>query len=213
MVMNDKETGSIWTHIGGEAVDGPMKGAKMEIIPMQQLSWEKWLELHPDTLVLSDDTPYKDFYSKNGLGNPGLGPEFVASIVYWDTRLPDNQVVLGVNAGDVFRAYPVHLVASDGGVLNDELGGVSIVLVVDGRSALSAAYSRVINGQELHFESSESEPLHLLDQETGSTWNLEGLAIDGPLEGEAMEFITSFLSEWYGWSAYHPDTEIYQVEP
>ena len=212
MVMDDKETGSIWTHIGGEAVDGPMKGSKMEIIPMQQVSWEKWQELHPDTLLLSDDTPYKDFYHGVGLGTPGLGPEFVSSIVYWDTRLPDNQVVLGVNVGDEYRAYPVNLVAASGGVLNDELNGEQIVLIVDAQSALSVAYSREVKGQELHFDAAKDDSLLLVDRETGSTWNLEGRATEGFLEGESLKFVTSFLTEWYGWSAYHPETEIYQLD-
>jgi hypothetical protein len=56
MVMNDKETGSIWTHIGGEAVDGPLKGAKMDIVPMLQVSWEKWRELHPDTEIYAPNS-------------------------------------------------------------------------------------------------------------------------------------------------------------
>jgi hypothetical protein len=212
MVMNDRETGSIWSHIGGEAVDGRMKGASLEIIPMLQVSWEKWQELHPDTLVLSNDTPYQSSYSHTGMGGEGLGPEFIASVVYWDTRLPHNLVVLGVSAGETFRAYPVADVVNAGGILNDDIAGLPIVLVVNKDSALSVAYSSEVNGTTLHFQASEESGTTFVDRETGSTWNLEGLATDGPLTGASLTFVTSFLTEWYGWSAYHPDTEIYRPE-
>jgi hypothetical protein len=213
MVMNDKETGSIWTHIGGEAVDGPLEGASMKILPMQQVSWEKWREVHPDTLVLSDDTPYKEFYRRTGMGTAGLGPEFVASIVYWDTRLPENQVVLGVNVGDSFRAYPVHEIVFADGVLNDTLEDEPIVLIVDGDSAFSAVYSRKVAGEELNFDVADGQEFALMDRETGSIWNIEGQATAGPLEGESLTFVTSFLAEWYGWSAYHPETGIFGAAP
>ncbi len=61
MVMSDRETGSLWSHPGGDALDGPLNGSEMEIIPVVQTTWEQWRSLHPDTLVLSDDTPYKSW--------------------------------------------------------------------------------------------------------------------------------------------------------
>ena len=183
----------------------------MELLPLQLTSWEKWLELHPDTLVLSNDTPYQEWYTNISLGSSSLGPEFVASIVYWDTRLTHNRLVLGVTVDQAFRAYPLDRVAASGGVVNDILANRPVVVVVDDQSVFSIAFSREINGQVLNFERTGADSLQLVDKETGSIWNLEGLAIDGPLEGESLSFVTSFITEWYGWSAYHPETEIYAI--
>ena len=211
MVMSDEETGSIWSHLGGGALDGPMQGAQLELIPLIQTTWEQWLELHPDSLVLSDETPYKDWYSDPGLGNAGFGPEFVRSIVNWDDRLPPNDLVLGVGVSGAFRAYPRHAVSTEQGVVNDVLAGEPIVIFMDGSSAFSVAYSREVDGRILQFENASDENLEIFDIETGSAWNLEGRAIAGPLEGEALTFVTSYLTEWYGWAAYHPTTDIYPL--
>lgn len=210
MVMNDTETGSIWSHIGGDALDGPLKGTQLDFIPLQLTSWENWLELHPDSLVLSNNTEYQEWYSDPGFAGPALGPEFVASIVYWDERLEHNQIVLGVGIDGMFRAYLVSDIVALGGVVNDELADKEIVLVVDAQSAFSIAFSREVNGETLHFENASDEGLVIVDRESGSTWSIDGHALDGPLQGESLTFVTSFLTEWYGWSAFHPETEIYE---
>jgi len=36
----------------------------------------------------------------------------------------------------------------------------------------------------------------------------DGLSI-GPGSGSQLEYVTSFVTEWYGWAAYHPQTNIF----
>ena len=43
---------------------------------------------------------------------------------------------------------------------------------------------------------------------SGSLWDFEGHSVGG--DG-SLECVTSYLSEWYGWSAYHPATTIYAL--
>ncbi len=49
-----------------------------------------------------------------------------------------------------------------------------------------------------------------MDTTTGTTWSLEGETLEGELEGHSLDFVTSYITEWYGWSAYNPSTDIYQ---
>ena len=205
MVMSDSETGSIWSHLGGDALDGPMKGATMELIPLPQTTWKQWAELHPDTTVLSSDTPYADWYGGAPLGAPGLGDEFIRSIVNWDERLRHNELVLGVTLDGHDRAYPISRLFAAGGVVNDSLAGTAIVVFTDA----SSAFSSELNGETLEFENVGEGRLRIVDTQTGSAWSFEGRATDGPLAGQQLAFVTSFLTEWYGWSAYHLNTEIF----
>ena len=50
------------------------------------------------------------------------------------------------------------------------------------------------------------------DAATGSTWDLQGLAVAGELKGTRLEYVPSFITEWYGWAAFHPETAIYDYE-
>ena len=74
--MIDRQTGSVWSHLDGEAIQGPVTGATMGFIPILLTSWEEWRNLRPDTGVLSDDTPFRSRYRdvQVGMPQPASGP-------------------------------------------------------------------------------------------------------------------------------------------
>jgi hypothetical protein len=47
-----------------------------------------------------------------------------------------------------------------------------------------------------------------VDDETGSTWNLLGEAVDGPLRGETLEAIPHVDTFWFAWGAFQPDSAV-----
>jgi hypothetical protein len=55
LIMQDVETGTLWSHVTGEALEGPATGQRLEALPSVQTTWEKWLRAHPGTEVLAKD--------------------------------------------------------------------------------------------------------------------------------------------------------------
>ena len=210
LVMVDDETLTIWSHLGGKALLGPMEGLSMEVIPLHHMTWSKWRELHPDTLVLSPDTSYQRMYRDVQIGTPGMPYSFLDSFVNLDDRLPHNTLVAGVSANGAHRAYQLALAQDSGWAVNDELGGVPIVVVFDPESAFTLAYSRNVGERTLAFELDLTDGFHLRDTTTGTLWSIEGKGLQGELEGHSLDFVTSYITEWYGCAAYHPSTDIYQ---
>ena len=49
----------------------------------------------------------------------------------------------------------------------------------------------------------------IADEQSGSTWNIVGQAIDGPLAGEQLTPIVHGDHFWFSWAAFKPDTIIY----
>ena len=49
--MTDEETSSAWNKLDGQAVDGPLKGERLTMIPSFQLFWFAWSDFHPGTTV------------------------------------------------------------------------------------------------------------------------------------------------------------------
>ena len=43
----------------------------------------------------------------------------------------------------------------------------------------------------------------------GVSEEITGRAIAGPDAGAQLQFVTSFVTEWYGWAAYYPDSDIF----
>ena len=202
--MVDRQTGSVWNHLDGNAAEGPLAGQRMGFIPLQQMTWSEWTALHPDSQILDRSTGFESRY-REIFSSAQVGVDSSFS----DTRLPANSLVVGVEAWDEFRAFPFDLLAEDNGVVNDVVGGLEIVVLSDLSSQSGLAWSRVLDGVVLAFERVTSSSFVARDTATGSTWDIRGRATGGPLEGSQLTWVTSFVTQWYGWAEYHPATGLY----
>ena len=203
--MRDRETGTIWTHLDGKAIAGPLEGQRLEMVPIPQMTWGEWKADFPDTMVLSPDTPFSDRYVRPvqiGVFNP-------REARYGDDRLDSNTLVVGVEVDGAFKGYPLLDLALAGGVFNDVVGGKPIVVFYDSAARTGLAYSRQVDGHTLEFYNASSDGFEIRDRETNSLWNVHGQAVEGIHEDSRLDFASSFISEWYGWSAYHPESELY----
>ena len=52
MTWWDHDTGSVWSQPLGEAILGPRKGERLELLPSTLTTWEAWRTAHPETLAL-----------------------------------------------------------------------------------------------------------------------------------------------------------------
>jgi hypothetical protein len=81
--------------------------------------------------------------------------------------------------------------------VNDDVGPYPIVVYVDVETQGVYAYLRQVDEQVLTFT---LEGLLVRDGETGSTWRMDrGVAVDGPLQGQALRpapYIPAFSKAW-----------------
>ncbi len=209
--MWDEATGSAWSHLDGVALAGPLEGEQLAILPLQTTTWAAWVEEHPDTTVPSIDTGYD--YRRVSLGRAGISGTFRDTLDGVDPRLPENELVIGVLAGEEAVAFPID--AASGAPMQGAVGGVPVVVLEDAGGSPSLAYHRALSdGRVLDFEWSTDEngATIIVDAQTGSRWSSAGLAVEGELVGVQLTFVTSFLTEWYGWAAFHPETAIYDPD-
>ena len=73
---------------------------------------------------------------------------------------------------------------------------------------------RTISGKIHNFDLVSADGVSefvIRDQETGSRWlTLTGEAIEGDLAGETLTRIPSTYVFWFGWTDYHPNTEVFE---
>jgi hypothetical protein len=208
LALRDHQTRSTWATYLGKAIRGRLKGAELELLPLFQLEWHAWRDLHPETLVLPDEPGAREGHgSEFTIGSPLLPEEWGKRPASFDPRLPNYALVLGVVTPTAQRAYRLSTLREAGGVLDDELGGLPIVAMLhlaEG-SYGALAFSRVLDGRTLTFEAS---PEGAVDRESGSLWTARGRAVAGPLAGRQLAFVTSHIAKWFVWAKNYPSIEI-----
>lgn len=224
VALCDRKTESVFLQGEGRVINGPLIGIRFKTGPLLDTTWGQWKKLHPDTLVMSPDTPYIQFYHPKGYREQRdytsfPGNTFASTVTRGDLRLRPFDKVLAVTQNRkhaptmtaLHRAYPIETLVRTGDVVNDTLGAVPIAVWFDPNTAAAVAVSRRVDGKTLTFEARKQpdSTTAFYDRETGTRWSIEGLGEEGALAGKKLQRLDSHLSRWYGWAASFPDTSIY----
>ncbi len=210
-LMQDEETGSWWQQVTGEAIHGPLKGKRLDLVFHDEIAFGDWKREHPGTRVLRPDRVAGRIESARWEEEVARLPApKVAALT--KGPLPPREVVMGVRLGGAARAYPLAALRQQSPVL-DAVGGMPIVLIVgeDGRSV--RAFERRVDGRELQlFRQPGSSPPAFVDGETGSAWSFAGEAVSGPLQGKKLAKVYVLKDYWFDWRAYNPGTTVYALQ-
>ena len=184
---------------------------ELELLPVVETTWMKWKELYPQTTAISMNTgfgfvyntyPYGSYRSENTL------PLFPLRTGDIDTRFPPKHTVLGLLQGDVRKAYPFSKLENDP-VVNDVINGREVLIVSDMTQKLAIPYDRTVNQQLLNFTFVSDTVFKMIDNETGSSWNIKGEAMSGPMVGNTLEQIPAYNAFWFAWAIFWPQTLVF----
>ena len=229
LVMYDRTTDSLWQQFTGEGIVGGLTGKQLTFLASSLVSFADYREAFPDGRVLSKDTGLDRPYGQNPYAgydtyeHPlSANGELLLFDGERDGRLEaaDRVVTVSFSDAGVDVAYPLAVLAEAGAINDQQAGQDLVVFHASGTaSALGAAtisegadvgatgvFDPNLDGQKLTFSRDGDK---LVDAETGSTWNILGQAIDGPLAGQSLEPIIHGDHFWFSWAAFKPDTIIY----
>jgi len=223
LLMYDRQTESWWQQATGEAVIGELLGTQLTFLAAPSLAWSEAAASFPDAQVLSRETGFTRNYGSNpyvGYDNINSSP-FLFDGPSTPAQLPPMARVTTVDLNGEAVAYPNDVLAAQG-VVNDLVGGTEVVIVwqpglasaLDSRALAegqdvgsNGVFERQVDGRLLTFSLSGE---NFIDDQTGSTWNILGEAIDGELEGQSLTPVVKVDHFWFSWAAFRPDTRVYQ---
>jgi hypothetical protein len=205
------EDGTLFSALTGLGFAGPRTGQRLPRIPSLTTTWGHWLALHPES------TAYDLF---DGKRYPVVelpkapDPASTASRGTVDARLPADAPVLGVFANGVSMAFPL-AGAAERAVLQDKVGGTSVVVFVNGAARAATAFRAVRADVRLEFAVDAIAPVTapFKDKNTNTRWSVAGRGIDGLLRGEELVWVDSVQCHWFAWVAEHPDTLVHEAAP
>jgi hypothetical protein len=223
LVMYDRQTETWWQQATGEAIAGELVGAQLNFVPASIIAWSDFKTRYPNARVLSRDTGYQRSYGVNpyeGYDDVKNSP-FLYRGPATPGKLKPMARVLTVEWNGEAAAYPYERL-SRARVVTDTLGDKPIVVFWQAgtasaldTAALAAgrdvgagvAYSRELDGETLLFK---LDGARIVDEQTGSEWNLLGQAVKGKLQGKQLSSIVAINHFWFSWAAFKPQTRVYQ---
>lgn len=208
LVLYDRTTGDVF---GPQLSDGGkcsrFRNTSLDQFPVIETSWGTWRTLHPNTTVVSSETGFDRNYGVSPYGDyDALTNDDLLFDMPVDDSRPLKERVLAIRS-DEGRGYPFGELADalgERGAINDTLNGSPVAIFYSAAAGETAvAYAAEVGGQVLTFDSDPGGGW--TDAQTGSTWNIEGRATDGPLEGDRLvPRSDSFVVFWFAWRHFEP---------
>jgi hypothetical protein len=219
-IMRDDETGSWWQQITGEAIHGPLKGRKLNVVDHDEVAFELWKQANPNGRVLQPDP---GIASRDRYERPDWEERYSSLPVVThpapDSAFPPRTLVVGVKINGQSRAYPASTLEKQR-ILIDFIGSTPVLIVTAGDGKSIRGYERTVDGQTLEFfvrtdgqtdgkGQSHGKPVRMVDDKTASEWDFWGRCTSGPLSGKSLKKIYVLKDYWFDWKAYNPDTSVY----
>lgn len=226
LIMYDRQTESWWQQGTGMAIAGEFTGTQLDFYPAVIVAWQDFQAQFPTGQVLSRETGFARTYGVNPYeGYDDVNrPPFLYRGPDTPGRLPPVARVLAIELNGDAVAYPYDLLKK-WYVVNDKVGGEDIVifwqagtasaldtsLLAEGRDVgAAAAFVNRIDGQGHSFRWIDGK---IMDNETGSTWNVFGQAVAGELTGRQLEPVVGVNHFWFSWAAFKPETRVFSQNP
>lgn len=200
--MRDEETGTWWQQVSGRALFGPLKGRILDPVVSDELTFAQWKQESPGGQVLAPSQKYEGKYEDNWEPEVAKLP---TPLDFPGSGLKARDVIMGIERNGVSRAYPFDTVLAQSPI-QDRVGGDPIVLLVGPDKKSVRAFHSRIDGNDVELYRSGEQ---LVDS-SGDSWDFQGCATAGPLQGKCLEQIAVLKDYWFDWRNYHHDTSIYR---
>jgi uncharacterized protein DUF3179 len=205
-MMSDDETGSVWEHVTGECIQGPLQGEQLTTHAAQYMTAAQLLEAVPDAkLALSkaswrsrllDTLLLRRMASSTGY-MPGV---FRVSMTTRDTRLPELELGLGIWIDGHARFYPMQTINAHHNALIDTLNQQPIVIYIDPITATPTAHRTTAriqgwDGDALVLDSGERIR--------------NGQVLTATAEHRPVDRPNQQFTRWFGFSCMFPACDIF----
>ncbi len=191
-MFEDKTTKSWWRQATGEAITGTLKGQQLPEFPSMQTTLSKWIELHPNTLVMQPDKNFQVQYDSMRTYEKG---KLTGKLTRRDTNSWQNKSwVVGVEVGKVSRAYDWNLLQKER-IIYDELDNQPIAIVLSKDSSSFVVLQRM-----------NKEQVFILVNDTlkskENSYNFRGISLNP--SNRDLKTVNGYQEYWHSWQTFHP---------
>lgn len=94
-------------------------------------------------------------------------------------------------------------------LIHDTFEGSEIIVAGNARDQFIVSFDRTLNGTLLEFSESALPLPVIMDDNEGNSWDIFGLAVEGPRKGESLVPTQSLMGYWFSFATFYPGLQIY----
>ncbi len=212
LLLFDRQTESLWQQMLQMSING--ERVRELPLPIQVVETTKATirDMYPDAQIMTRNTGHLRNYDVFLYGSYRTNSSLLFPVQNIDTRLHPKTRVLGIRQASDARVFQLHAFAATTEVIQDQIGGVDMVIVGNSVRNFAVAFDRLMeDGTILNFAAIDdpANPSHVLQDDEGNIWNAFGIALSGPRAGESLKPTNSYISYWFAFVAFFPQAEIH----
>ncbi len=186
VLLKEEGTDTLWSGVRGTpvvAVDEATLSTSLTRLSSTFMTWGEWKDSHDSGTVLSTDTGYTRDYTRHPYGNYENSPGvyFPVSHSAIPVRAKEPAYIVQLAEGSALMVSTVALLDQTPSV---QVGTECVVALRDVAVSYTNIFLCSVDGKILTFTRAGSDTF--IDTETSSTWNSDGIAISGELEGTRL---------------------------
>ncbi|MEL7530823.1 MAG: DUF3179 domain-containing protein [Bacteroidota bacterium] len=210
IIPYDRQSNSNWSQLQMRAVQGPLVERKAEVYAVVETDWKTWREMYPNTQVMTTETGFNRSYGVYPYGNYRTdNSTLLFPVDPLDQRVPAKERVHSIRVGDQLKSFRQSLFSDNTTVINDLFNNEEIVIAGNANSNLFVSFGRKLeDGTILELNAVQNGlPIIMTDQEANE-WDVFGVAVSGPREGEQLPIYPSLMAYWFSMGAFYPDHQV-----
>jgi hypothetical protein len=192
-MIEDASTKSWWRQATGTAIAGKLKGTILPELMSSQTSLAKWIELHPQTLIMQADPSFTKQYDTTFKFESGKSKSKLTGTdsLSWKNK----SWIVGIRVGKETKAYDWNELKAKR-IIHDTLNKTPVLLLLakDNKSFFA-------------FERPATDAMFTISNDTlllnGKRYLINGIGIDTVF---TLKTIPAYQEFWHSWLSFHPDS-------
>ena len=193
-MFEDATTKSWWRQANGEAIAGKLKGQMLPEIDITQATLQKWLDLHPKSLIMQPDLKFKEEYDP--LSNYETGKRKGKLTRRDSLSWKEKSWIVGIELNGQSKAFDWNRLEKER-IINGVVANQAIVLVLCDDKKSFFAFERPNNSAIF---SIKNDTLY----QKQIAYNLSGQAIRNT--NLKLKQLNAYQEYWHSWQSFHPKT-------
>jgi hypothetical protein len=207
LILYDRLTGSLWSQLRLQCVNGSQIGDTPTLARIVETTWAMWRTMYPNTKIMSLDTGFARDYGTYPYGPYKTNHSyFVFRATPINTALPNKLRVHAIIENDASKVYRFEGFLN-GRLVRDQFQGKDFLVV--GNEDLIVSFDLESDYAELEYSYAFDGGETVFTDNEGNSWNAFGRAIAGPRQGEVLKPSVSVASYWFAIAAFYPEPDIF----